>query len=781
MLLKRQVNCFTFSSLGLTGLLLVLFASCVTPGKNYPRGKPFVFKTNINVKGNFSASERLELISSLENQLDDSLKTRVISYAGVYKKLIKPPVFDTINIFRSRIFMSALLNARGYFYPTIRDTFFIDTVKKQLRTTINFYVTTGRLTRLDSVGFDLLTPELQSLALRTKERTLLKKGEAYSLQNISDERDRLLRIFHDSGYYKVSGNDIYAEVDTVIAALIDPSIDPFEQIRLLDSLRRKNLNPTINVVFKQREANDPTHLKQFRMGTIKVYPDQFYLQDSIIDYKVDSLKNPPITFYTTSNRFKLPFLSRNIFLKQDSVYRERNYFRTVNTFNRLGAWQNVDLTLKERYNDTVPRLDAEIRLFPAPKLNLKIDLEASRNVADYLTTSQLFGLGVNFSVTNRNAFHEAIQSSTNARFGVEFGSNFIQTLQTNVSHSIYFPRLIIPFKLNERSEDRLLNVRTVFNINGAYTIRKDIYNVNSINSSWGYEWTVRKGRDRSISWLLTIPNVEYTLLRGKDSLNKLIQQIPSLRYAFNDGFVIGIIGGMNTSWRKKNRTTNLKLRVEESGALFGFIRDLERNNLFRYVKTDIELVNQQLDYNGWAFRAFAGYGYVYGKKGDQPENKLPFFKAYFAGGPYSMRAWQVRRLGPGSTPLYDTASNRSNDRFGNMRLEGNIEYRFNVTTIAGVKVKSAVFLDIGNVWGPEFRDAAGTQKIPEASFDFGRLYKDIAIGGGTSLRFDFDFFLIRLDWAYKLKNPRYASINNGWFYDLKLFDGQFQLGIGYPF
>lgn len=182
-----------------------------------------------------------------------------------------------------------------------------------------------------------------------------------------------------------------------------------------------------------------------------------------------------------------------------------------------------------------------------------------------------------------------------------------------------------------------------------------------------------------------------------------------------------------------------------------------------------------------AFRLFGGYGYVYGYKGDKPERNLPFFKAYFAGGPYSMRAWQVRRLGPGSSKIYDTANNQSNDRFGNMQLEANVEYRFDLTTVAGIKVKSALFADIGNIWSNEFSDANATTKIPEASFNLGRLGRDIAIGAGTSIRFDFDFFLIRFDWAYKIKNPLYSNIKNGWLYDIRLLNGQFQLGINYPF
>lgn len=780
MLPHRQVSFFTVYRFILSiGLLLVLLSACTTIQKGYPKNKPFVYKTNISISGTVPGSDKQELVTRLQNQLDDSLKTRVISYAGVIKKLVKPPVFDTANISRSKFFMTALMNTQGFFYPVIKDTFSIDTAGDKQMVTINFRVMPGKLTRLDSIGFDLLTPELQQLALESKSQTFLKKGDPYSLQIIGEERERLLQTFHNSGYYKVSGDDIYAEIDTVVSALIDPSLDPFEQVRLLDSLRKKSDKPTINVVFKQRDAYDTTHLKKFYIGRVKVYPDQLYLQDST-ETRLDSTTLPKyqFTFFYSSNRFKLPFIARNIFLLPGQQYDERKYFRTVNNFNRLGAWQSVDVSLKERY-DSVPLLDADIRLYPAPKLNLKIDLEASRNIADYLTTSQLFGIGLNFALSNRNFFREAIQTTTNARFGIELGSNFIQTLQTNLSHSIYFPRLITPFHF--KNEDSLTNPRTVFNINGSYTIRRSIYSVSSLNTSWGYEWSTRI-RNQQFNWLFTFPNIEYTALNGKDSLNKLIQQIPSLRYAFNDGFVIGIIGGVNTVWSKRNRFNYLKVRIEESGALFGLIRKLEDNNLFRFIKTDIEykyFINYKK--SGWAFRVFGGYGYVYGRKDGQPESKLPFFKAYFAGGPYSMRAWQVRRLGPGSSILYDTAGNRANDRFGNMQLEGNVEYRFNLTTIAGIKLKSAVFLDIGNIWGVEFADSAAKVKIPEASFNFNRIGKDIAIGGGVSLRFDFDFFLIRLDWAYKLKNPSLATINNGWFRDLRLFNGQFQLGIGYPF
>lgn len=138
-----------------------------------------------------------------------------------------------------------------------------------------------------------------------------------------------------------------------------------------------------------------------------------------------------------------------------------------------------------------------------------------------------------------------------------------------------------------------------------------------------------------------------------------------------------------------------------------------------------------------------------------------------------MRAWQVRRLGPGSS---DTL--QQYDRYGDITLEGNVEYRFNVATIGGIKIKSALFSDVGNIWN---RSDYNNPKLVNTDFRLDRLYQDIAVAAGTSLRLDFDYFLVRFDWAYKIKNPIYSEVNNGWFQKLKLGSGQFQLGINYPF
>ena len=110
-----------------------------------------------------------------------------------------------------------------------------------------------------------------------------------------------------------------------------------------------------------------------------------------------------------------------------------------------------------------------------------------------------------------------------------------------------------------------------------------------------------------------------------------------------------------------------------------------------------------------------------------------------------------------------------------------------LTTIAGVKVGSALYTDIGNVWNVR-SDATN----PNATFKLNNFGKDLAIGVGTGVRLDFSFFLIRVDFAYKLKDPARLA-NNGWtnFRDFEWTDTRnngvkvknyaFQLGIGLPF
>ncbi|MBA4166083.1 MAG: BamA/TamA family outer membrane protein [Chitinophagaceae bacterium] len=763
-------------------LLSFLFITSCTEPRHYQHNKPFIFKSDVTLHSDLKKNARQQLREGLMNQMDDSLKVRTVLAVRIrppffYYRLSAPPVFDSSYIGRSKTFMTALLHSQGYFQPVITDTFRIDTIRKgraggQQRVYLKFLVTPGKSLKMDSVGYDLKTPELQLLALENREKSLLKKNAPYSIPDISKELDRLLNLYRDNGFYKLSKEDLYAEHDTVVAALIDPNLDPFEQLELLDSLQKRKKEPTITIVIKQRAPKDSTHLMKYSWGNINVYPDKTILADSTAA-ATDTAKIDGYTLYHTTNKFKLPFIARNIFAKPGTLYRQSDYFNTINKFTNLGAWQQVDVNVNER-NDSSKKLDANVLLYPAKKQSMNVDFEASRNETDVLTTGSLLGIALNFGIRNKNAFRESIATSSNARFGVELGPNIIQTLQASLSHSIFVPRFITPFKI--KSEKNVTAPRTIINLNTSYTDRRKFYSTRSINASWGYDWS-----KHNHSWQYVPFNFEYTWTPVKtDSFITLEEGFPSLKQAFNDGLIIGQILGYTTGKSIGNTQSFFRAKLEESGALFGLIKNLERGELRRFVKLDLEY-KYFINYPRatWAFRAYGGYGYVYGKTGDTTsEYNLPFFKAYFAGGPYTMRAWQVRRLGPGSSTVFDRAK-KPIDRFGDMKLEGNIEYRFDIGTIAGIKVKSALFTDIGNIWGKTYD--ADMKPLDSTEFNLSRLYTDLGVGAGTSLRFDFDFFMIRLDWAYKIKNPEYAKENDGWFRGIKLNSGQFQLGIGVPF
>jgi outer membrane protein assembly factor BamA len=154
-------------------------------------------------------------------------------------------------------------------------------------------------------------------------------------------------------------------------------------------------------------------------------------------------------------------------------------------------------------------------------------------------------------------------------------------------------------------------------------------------------------------------------------------------------------------------------------------------------------------------------------------NSLPFEKKFFSGGPNSIRAWSSRDLGPGS----DTTSSKEFDypnKNGDIKLEGNVEYRFKVFW----KLEGAIFLDAGNIWNMNPDPAK-----PGADFQWNRFYKEIAVGTGLGTRWDFSFFILRVDFGLKLHDPALPE-NDRWVPVFRNFNfNHFHLnfGIGYPF
>ncbi len=775
MLLQRPIK---FPLLIAIITITALAPGCLTPVK-YQRDKPFIYQTNINIKGNLSPDEKLTIQERLQNQLDDSLKTKEKTIVPLVKRLVSPPVFDSAYASRSVEYMNSALYLLGYYKASVSwDSSLARAPKGQQRVTVNFNVVPGKSYRFDSIGYQFADTSLQNIVSQNKS-SLIKKGDPYSADIITAEMDRLLDLFRNQGYYYITKEDLLAERDTVFAALLNPLLDPFERLELLQQAQVRQQTPTMNVLFKLKNTANPKHLRKYTISSVSIYPDQDLLTADTGRRLYDSTVVSGIKVFSQYGKFKPAFIASKTLLKPGELYQLSNYVRTYGNFSQLGAWAQVSIDFAET-KDSNATIDATIRMYPTKKQDINITLDGSYNTGNVFTTgaSNLFGTGINFGLNNRNIAKQAIQSNTNLRAGIELGlkDNLVQTIQTSLSHTISFPKLILPSFLRPKKLDSLRYARTQLNFSGSYTDRRDFFLLRSLNVAWGYEW-----KKKNHSWYYSPFNVESVGLTSRKKLQDLFDSIPNLKFSFNTGLVISQVLSYTYQKNRSNKSNILRLGLEESGLIFGTFKNLDRdNNLYRFVKLDADY-RHYINFKKTAivFRLYGGVGIPYGKQEDNAtEQQLPFFKSFFAGGPYSMRAWQIRQLGPGSAKKLYTINGGNSDRFGDIQLEGNMEYRFNVGTFWGVKVKSALFTDIGNTW---YRNNLNDPDLDNAKFKLSTVYRDIAVAGGTSLRVDFDYFLIRLDWAYKLKNPQFYDINNGWFHDLQLFKGQLQLGINYPF
>jgi hypothetical protein len=691
--------------------------------------------------------------------------------------------------------MTDLLHSLGYYRDSLSYTVDIDTLAKtgELRTSVNFRVEPRIQFRIDTVWYNLahdsliggeVTPAhkgmhdtLQRVTDSLRPKAVIRKGEPFSTPLISSELDRLVDEFRNNGFLRFSREDMVAVWDTVGRIAITPTLDPFETARQLEELQRRRRNPTASVELRLKSDEDTTHLMKYYVGDVTVYPDLGSDTAALAARrKVTYLRDYRIISYR--NAFKPRIVVDNIHLRRGDLYRQQNHLRTANRLNALGAWRLANVEAIPRLGtDTV---DFVVRLTPSRKYLFDANLEGSQNWGGLLAANTtLLGIGVNFSLLNRNFARAANQAQTNFRFGTELSTRdqLVQTRQVTFGHTIYFPRVIprLPWLLKKWREGE----RTQFAFNIGNTDRKDYFNLTNFNISWGYEF---QKANKVLGF--RFPNVEYVYLIRRDSLNKLIATNPSYNFIFNNGLISSVVSNLTVIGKPRNPKLSSQTRInfEASGLLTGFIHTpFTDSNLYRFLKTDVEYKQTYalgtLGRRHFAWRVFAGVGYELPSEKNRNDRFLPFFRQYYGGTPNSMRAWRLRRLGPGSLVR---SFQQTPDRFGDIQLELNAEYRFRLAEVGGVQINSAFFTDIGNVW--TLRDDS---TLSNENIRLDRFLSDIGIGAGTGLRIDFGLFLVRADYAFKVKDPSPAPEDiagqHKWFWGWKLMNGQLQIGVNYPF
>lgn len=306
---------------------------------------------------------------------------------------------------------------------------------------------------------------------------------------------------------------------------------------------------------------------------------------------------------------------------------------------------------------------------------------------------------------------------------------------------------------------------------------------------------------------------------------RLLDQKPFLRQSFRQQFILGssYIYSYNQQVLEQRRNQIFfSGGVELSGNLAYLLKSLggaskddvedgkNTYSLFgqpfsQYSKVNLELRNyyrtsiNPTSGNKIVGRLLVGAGLPY-----LNSKVLPYLKQYGIGGPNSVRAFAARGVGPGT---YRTPTENSNagfyDQVGDIRLEGNVEYRQDLFPY----VKGAVFVDAGNIWlvnGDPARPTYVSNGNPDGKngqFQLNSFLKELAVGAGVGLRIDVQFFVIRFDAAvpirYPYANERFVARRNP---DIPIPPGLFNtyeksptfsfkdlssvrlnIGIGYPF
>ena len=780
-------------------LITVLLPAC-TILKKEQKGKPFIVKNSFEVTGGkFTKDELQALKSRLNTQLEDSAKINVVDKLFFWHIYEKPAAFDTAYAAMSAKNMQASMLHLGYYradksfktdttfrknYPIFSFRHFPLYKQNQQRVHVSYTIETGKPTLIDTISYRLRRPDLQALAMQHLDKGLLKKNDPVTKAAILGEISRLVDMYRNNGYYKFTSEELKVQGDTTLEVLTNISDDPFEQLQGLVLAQQKKDSPKIKLAVVLNQPNDSSRLKQYHIRHIYILPD-YKPGDTLSDptYTERYTRRTGYTVKYHNKRFRTGFLIRNMFFKSGDLYNQVDYYKTLNSFSRSGAWQSVNIEINE-VKDSVGKIDMVVQLIPASQYVIEASVEASysansnTNSVTTVNAGNLLGTSANLSFTNRNLGKQGIKWTSTARAGVEFNlkpdrndrKNLINSNELGLSNTFIVPRFLVPFwQKKADSSKTFFQPQTFVNINTSLINRINLFNLQSANIGFGY--TAHLKNNAEVTWKPL--NVEFAKLYNEtDSFAKTLQENPFLRYSFNTALVAGVLFNGSYSIAKTNlkfpgRQFSFKSNLETSGILFP--KNVFAKYMRRFIKIDFDYTHSRSrPKSALILRSYVGIGIPLG--GD---TTLPFFKQYFGGGANSMRGWPVRGIGRGSQPLAPYATNRFNDRTGDIQFETNLEYRYNIAQIIPntMLLKGALFIDAGNVWNMRNSKGGGTDS---AQFQFRNLWRDLGINAGTGFRLDFNYFVIRLDLGFRFKRPEMAYENGGWKIPALSFNDVFQ-------
>lgn len=703
----------------------------------------------------------------------DSLHEKIIKH-----KVEPPSLIDSFQIKKSEVNMRQFMVNQGYFYATVESK--VVPTKNAKIQNIEYIVNAGKNYVIDKVNTETNDANLKWLIEKNASESFIKKGLPFTNYSCGLERERLYKIFRNSGLYDFKMDNISFVIDTADRqSLLQLSDDPFEQSLQYQS-EKKERN-TIDITLLINKTKDSSYVLTYYFKNIYVEINDLSAGHKLVPETNNTLDKIHFKYKTLPINRKV--VARNIFIQPGTAFNTSDVEATINRLNQLGVFQFVNIRF-EKVADESGQLNCYITLNTAPKMDATILGDISTSDGDYF-----LGFGGSIIYRNKNLFSGANQMLLRAAYSTEFRNDdllsatkrfYLSGNNASVTAEFTFPKFIVPFKQSIFSKRTI--PYTIFAVNYSLIQRLQNYAITNTTGSFGYTWKeTNKKQWRLNPAFLTVTRVPERFLSS--SFKEKIDNNQYLKNIFSDN----IIYGENVTFDFKNNpnnllknNTSLRISFEEAGAilrgvnfLYNQISNENIQPIAQYLKLETDLRRYiRMEKSELASRVMVGVGIPVGAS-----EALPYIKRYSAGGAFSNRGWRARTLGPGRS--IDTSVNSTYiDRTGDLKFELNTEYRMNLLKLFSgvINIKGALFTDIGNIWlYKKSKDKEGGE------FDTKYFLNDLAMSAGAGLRLDFSFFVFRIDLGYPVKQPT-VSKNYGFsLSNLKYRDGIWNIAIGYPF
>jgi hypothetical protein len=673
-------------------------------------------------------------------------------------------VFDSSKTIKTVDNINKYMFTRGYFNSIVNSS----TTFEYKNARITYEIQPKKPYVIDSVYTFIADPTLDSL-YKTKTTLNPLKGQQFSQELITQERERVYKIASNNGFYEFKKQYILFEVDSV-------------------SLPNQKLLVRLTIT---NPANRTNH--------------RIYSYDSLIFNSETSKKNNyllrtitynDITYNQAANNYAEKILDRRIFLDKSDLYSREKALETQKQLSYLDIFRFVNI----EYDTTDGKFISNIFTSPLKKFQTSTEIGLS-----LFEEAQKPGPFFNFNAKNRNLFHrlEIIDINANVRLqgipNVNADNNEYTRFQAGAVASLTFPIFYFPLSQRLRNKYGAYNPRTRFSIGINYEDRFNEYERTTFNSAIAYLWQVKQIAQFSVKPL----DVSFIQSNNSTNFSQELQEFEdqgnrSYVSAFRPSFVSAASISYNLRTNKYGQSdvnaTFLSVFIEYGGLLQTFLGrkpfdESENLEYYRYFKFNADFRKNIRIKKGssFAYRFNTGFAYVYGES-----RALPYEKYFFAGGSNSIRAWSPRRLGPGSYAEYTNVEGNEievdyqREQPADVIIESSIEYRKNVIGFFNI----AAFIYIGNAWlwrSKTINENNDGDESSDGIFRFQSFIKEIAVGAGIGLRMDFSFLILRLDGAYKIVDParpegdRFVAnkIRLDDLFNQQLFN--LNIGIGYPF